>query len=316
VPWTIKAAEAGKTIWFNPNFTFSAPFNIWMGLIGATVMVMSTHGAEQLIVQRVLACGNVSDGRKALALSAALVFPLFLSFLMVGVMLWVFYKGTGHPLQIPLPEARPGIKSIDFIFPIFMMTEVPHILKGFLIVAILSAAMSSISSAITSLASVSTMDFIKQMVKGRDEEYFLQFSKYSTVFWAGMLVLTAWLTREVTFVLNAAFSLRGLTAGALLGGLILALFWRRVGPRAAMAGMIASVVVMNFIYWPPTLELTRGWWISVFGATPDGKPLEVFWPWFTLIGTLVTLGVAAAMKTLWPQPILPPTKPAAEARVH
>jgi SSS family solute:Na+ symporter len=310
------AGDAGKLAWLNTNFTFSAPINIWMGVIGGTVMVLSTHGAEQLIVQRVLACKNVADGRKALALSAVLIFPLFLIFLLVGVMLWVFYTGTNHPFQIPLPEGRPGIKSIDFIFPIFMMTEVPHILKGFLIVAILSAAMSSISSAITSLASVSTMDFIKQMVKGRDEEYFLQFSKYSTVFWAGMLVLTAWLTREVTFVLNAAFSLRGLTAGALLGGLILALFWRRVGARAAMAGMIASVIVMNFIYWPPTLELTRAWWISVFGATADGKPIEVFWPWFTLIGTLVTLSVAALMKTLWPQPILPPTKPVAEASVH
>ena len=60
--------------------------------------------------------------------------------LLVGVMLWVFYQA--HPFQIPLPEGRPGIKSFDFIFPIFMITEVPHILKGFLIVAILSAAMS------------------------------------------------------------------------------------------------------------------------------------------------------------------------------
>src|SRR5262245_8791363 len=266
------AAQAGKLTWLNTNFSVVAPFHIWMGVLGGTVMVLSTHGAEQLIVQRVLACGSVADGRKALCLSAVLIFPLFLIFLLVGVMLWVFYQS--HPFQIPLPEGRPGIKSFDFIFPIFMMTEVPHVLKGFLIVAILSAAMSSISSAITSLASVSTMDFVKQMAKRRDEEYFLRFSKYSTVFWAGMLVLTAWLSREVTFVLNAAFSLRGLTSGALLGGLILALFWRRVGARAAMAGMIASVVVMNFIYWPPTLEFTRGWWISVFGATTDGKPLE------------------------------------------
>src|SRR6185436_7353113 len=169
------AGAAGKTAWLNTHFTFSAPFNIWMGIIGATVMVMSTHGAEQLIVQRVLACGTVSEGRKALCLSAVLVFPLFLIFLLVGVMLWVFYRGTGHPLQIPLPEARPGIASNDFIFPIFMMTEVPHILKGCLIVAILSAAMSSISSAITALASVSTMDFVKQIMRDRDEEYFLRF---------------------------------------------------------------------------------------------------------------------------------------------
>ena len=291
-----KAAEAGKTEWLNTKFTFSAPFNIWMGLIGATVMVMSTHGAEQLIVQRVLACGTVSEGRKALCLSAVLVFPLFLIFLLVGVMLWVFYKGTGHVMQIPLPDARPGIKSNDFVFPIFMVTEVPHILKGFLIVAILSAAMSSISSAITSLASVSTMDFVKQIVKGRDEEYFLRFSKYSTIFWAAMLVLTAFLTRQVTFVLNAAFSLRGLTAGALLGSLIVALFWRRLGARATMAGMITSVVVMCLIYWPANIPATRDWWISTFGG-------EVFWPWFTLIGTATTLLVAWLVSLVWrPRP--------------
>ena len=294
------AGDAGKLVWLNTSFTFSAPFNLWMGIIGGTVMVLSTHGAEQLIVQRVLACRNVADGRKALALSAVLIFPLFLIFLLVGVLLWVFYTGTGHPFQIALPEARPGIKSNDFIFPIFMMTEVPHILKGFLIVAILSAAMSSISSAITSLASVSTMDFVKQIVKGRDEDYFLKFSKVSTVFWAAVLVGTAWLTREVTFVLNAAFSLRGLTAGALLGSLIIALFWKRLGARATMVGMTTSLVVMNFIYWPANLPATKAWWTTTFGA-------EVFWPWFTLIGTLVTLGVAWTVKTFWPEPALRPS---------
>ena len=298
------AGEAGKLAWLNTHFTFSAPFNIWMGVIGGTVMVLSTHGAEQLIVQRVLACRDVADGRKALALSAVLIFPLFLIFLFVGVLLWVFYTGTGHPFQIPLPEARPGIKSNDFIFPIFMMTEVPHILKGFLIVAILSAAMSSISSAITSLASVSTMDFVKQIVKGRDENYFLKFSKYSTVFWATVLVGTAWLTREVTFVLNAAFSLRGLTAGALLGSLIIALFWKRLGARATMVGMTASLVVMNIIYWPANIPALKPWWTATFGG-------EVFWPWFTLIGTLVTLGVAWAVRSAWPETApRPPTTPA------
>lgn len=287
-----KAGEAGKLVWLNTDFKFSAPFNIWMGVIGGTVMVMSTHGAEQLIVQRVLACRNVTDGRKALALSAVLIFPLFLIFLLVGVMLWVFYQT--HPFQIPLPEARPGIKSNDFIFPIFMMTEVPHVLKGFLIVAILSAAMSSISSAITSLASVSTMDFVRQMVKGRDEDYFLRFSKYSTVFWAAVLVFVAWLAREVQFVLNAAFSLRGLTSGALLGGLLLALFRRQVGARAVMVGMTTSLLVMNFIYWPANISLTKDWWMKTFGG-------EVFWPWFTLIGTCVTLSVAFATRALFPE---------------
>ena len=286
------AAAAGKLQWLNPQFSFSAPFNLWMGLLGGTLIVLSSHGAEQLIVQRVLACGSVAEGRKALALSAGLILPLFLLFLLVGVLLWVFYQG--HPFQIPLPESRPGLKSFDFVFPIFILTEVPHLLRGFLIVAILAAAMSSISSALTALASVSTMDFVKPLAPGRTEASLLRFSRYSTVFWAGMLVLTAWLTREVTFVLNAAFSLRGLASGALLGGLLLALFGRRVGARAAMAGMTVSLLVMNLLYWPPNIPALQDWWTRTFGG-------EIFWPWFTLIGTSVTLGVAWLAGAVWPE---------------
>ncbi len=291
-----KAGDAGKLVWLNTDFTFSAPFNLWMGIIGGTVMVMSSHGADQLIVQRVLASKDVSEGRKSLIFSAVLIFPLFLVFLLVGVMLWVFYES--HPFQVPLPERKPGIGSNDFIFPIFIVTEAPPVMKGFLIVAILAAAMSSISSAISALASVSTMDFLKRALPGRDEAFFLRFSKYSTVFWSAVLIFVAWLTREVEFVLNAAFSLRGLTSGALLGGLILALFWRQVGVRAAVGGMIASVLTMNLIYWPPKIPGLAQTWQRIFGG-------EVFWPWFTLIGTVVTLGVAALLAKLWPTPSRP-----------
>jgi len=162
--------------------------------------------------------------------------------------------------------------------------------------------MSSISSALTSLASVSTMDFVKQIVKGRDEEFFLKFSRYSTVFWAAALVGVAWLTREVPFVLNAAFSLRGLTAGALLGSLFIAVFWKRLGAIAVMSGMTASLVVMNLLYWPAQLQATKGWWMNTFGG-------EVFWPWFTLIGTAVNLAVAFGVRAVFP----PKSEPARTA---
>jgi SSS family transporter len=274
------ASEAGKLHWLNAipppgvsftKFLLSSPINIWMGIIGGTVMVMSSHGAEQLIVQRVLACKSVADGRKALALSAIVIFPLFLIFLLVGALLWVFYQT--HPFQIPLPEPRPGIKASDFVFPIFMMTEVPHILKGFLIVAILSAAMSSVSSALTSLASVSTMDFVKHLLPQRSESFFLRFSKISTVVWAVALIFIAYLSRRVDFVLNAAFSLRGLTSGALLGGLALAVFWKTGRTVSVISAMFASLAVMTAVQ---TLPLG----------------IEIFWPWYALIGLLVMLSTA------------------------
>ena len=261
-----QAAAGGKLHWRNgippegvpwKKFLLGSPFNIWMGVIGGTVMVMSTHGAEQLIVQRVLACRNVADGRKALVLSAVCDLSVVPDFpargrVAVGVL-------PGHPFQIPLPEVKrvpASARTISF-FPIFMMTEVPHVLKGFLIVAILSAAMSSVSSALTSLASVSTMDFVRHGLRERSEEFYLRFSKYSTVFWAVALVLVAYLSREVTFVLNAAFSLRGLTGGALLGGLLLAVFWKKGRGTPLVAGMLTALVFIFVLLMPPKWDATN-----------------------------------------------------------
>ena len=272
------AGDAGKLQWFNPKFTLGAPFNIWMGLIGGTVMVMSSHGAEQLIVQRVLACKTVGDGRRALILSAALVFPLFLIFLLVGAFLWVYYQV--QPMAIPLPEAQPGIQANDFVYPIFMLTEVPHVLRGFLIVALLAAAMSSVSSALNALASVSTMDFLKAALPGRSESAYLKFSKVSTLVWAALLILVAYLSRNVVFVLDAAFSLRGLTSGALLGAVLMAVVLRHGSPRPIVIGMLTALAAMILVK----------------------TQTAVFWPWYTLIGSSICLAVTLAFRRWWPQP--------------
>jgi hypothetical protein len=76
-----------------------------------------------------------------------------------------------------------------------------------------------------------------------------------------------------------------------------------------MVGMVASLVVMNLIYWPPNVPATKDWWLRTFGG-------EVFWPWFTLIGTIVTLTVAWLVRTLWPEALAPVPRPKAEASVH
>jgi len=280
-----RAAHDGKLVWLNTKFSWALAsdggFNLWMGIIGGTVMVMSSHGAEQLIVQRVLACKTVADGRKALVLSAVIILPLFLVFLLVGAMLWVYYRQL--PMAIPIPEPRPGVKPNDYVYPIFMLTAVPNILKGFLIVAILSAAMSSASSALTSLASVSTMDFLKgHGGKAHAEEFYLRFSRYSTAWWGLLLSLVAFAaSQRVNFVLNAAFSLRGLTSGALLGGLLLAVVWKKGRALPVVFGMVTSLAVMTCI---------TAFWKTLIG-----------WPWYTLIGTAVTALVALLARELLPK---------------
>jgi Na+/proline symporter len=188
-------------------------------------------------------------------------------------MLWAYYQKFS--LAIDVPEVRPGsgILANDYIFPIFMLTAVPHILKGLLIVAILAAAMSSVSSALTSLASVSTMDFARRLLPDKSDGFFLRLSKVSTVLWGAVLIVVASASRARPFVVETAFSLRGLTSGALLGGLLLALWWKRGGSAPVIVGMLCSLGVMT--------------WISSQSAK-----FAIYFPWYTMIGCAVTILVA------------------------
>jgi len=264
-----QAGDSGRLNWLNTRFAWSGPINLWMGVIGGAIFGMATHGADQLIVQRVLTCGSVKDGRKALILSSLIIVPLFLTFLLVGAWLWVYYQH--HEMVIGMPEASRGFKQHIYVFPIFILSVIPAGVKGLLIVGILAAAMSSVSSALSALASVSTMDLLKRLDrKERSESEYLRFSKQSTLFWAGMLILVAYLTREVQSVLDTAFALHGLTTGAMLGAMLLALCWKTGQSAPVVFGMVVSLAVMIGI----KLETSVGW------------------PWYTMIGATIACGTA------------------------
>lgn len=270
-----QAGASGRLEWFNGEFSFTPPYNIWMGVLGGAIFGMSTHGVDQLIVQRVLTCGTVAEGRKALILSAVIILPLFLIFLLIGALLWVYFQHCA--MLIEMPEASRGFAKHIYVFPIFILSVMPPVVKGLLVVGILAAAMSSVSSALSALASVSTMDIVKELDrKERDESAYLTFSKRSTVFWAGILVLVAFLTREEQSLLDTAFALHGLTTGGMLGAMLLAMWWGRGRSAPVVAGIGVSMLVM----------------IAVELWTP------IAWPWYTAIGAAVTFVVAFAIRAV------------------
>jgi SSS family solute:Na+ symporter len=140
---------------------------------------------------------------------------------------------------------------------------------------------------------------VKHLLPNRSERFFLRFSKISTIAWAVALIFVAYLSRKVDFVLNAAFALRGLTSGALLGGLILAVFWKRGRAVSVIVGMFASLVVLSRIQNLPRMEWTERFWKQTIGT-------EIYWPWYTLIGVLVTVSVAWLVNLLVASKLPPP----------
>ena len=268
----LKANGAEKLNWFNGGFAWSMPYNIWMGVIGATFQVMSSHGVDQLNVQRVLSCKSISEGRKALTLSAVLIFPMFLLFLFVGAMLWAYAQVHG----LDLPLNAKGQPKNDYAFPLFILTVMPSGMKGLLVVGICAAAMSSVSSALSALASVSTMDLLKEIKGDHPEDWYLRFSKRSTLVWGLILIGVAYGCIGHDKVITVAFSLAGLTSGAMLGGLFLVLWWKRGGSVPVVTGMFASLVGMT--------------WIKL--------NTSIAWPWYTMIGCAICLLIAFAARGL------------------
>src|SRR5437667_501527 len=85
-----EAAAAGKFQMFSFSFDLSVPFTFWAGLIGGTFLTMASHGTDQLLVQRLLACRNTRDAQKAIVLSGLVVLAQFALFLLIGIMLYAY----------------------------------------------------------------------------------------------------------------------------------------------------------------------------------------------------------------------------------
>ncbi len=66
---------------------FSQPYTLLSGLIGGAFLSMSSHGTDQLIVQRLLAAKNLAESKKAIITTGVIIIFQFALFLIVGVLL-------------------------------------------------------------------------------------------------------------------------------------------------------------------------------------------------------------------------------------
>src|SRR6476620_9204628 len=271
------AGAAGKLqvvawtpFWSDPN-TMAA------GIIGGAFLSMASHGADQLIVQRLLSARSLNESRAAVIGSGVAVIFQFTLFLLLGIGLWVFYGG------------RTTFNTPDAIFPTFIVDQMPHGLVGLLLAAILAATMSTHSGAINSLAAASTHDIYLPLT-GRDpnDARTLRVGRIFALIWGIVLTGGALLfpKNQQTPVVVIALSIASFTYGGLLGGFFLAIFWRRARQRDAILGMSIGIAVMGVIVFAKQISAAVPAW------APALKPLSMIaYPWYVLIGTTITLTV-------------------------
>ena len=270
------ASAAGKLKIISWYTGFDQPHTMFAGLIGGAFLSMASHGADQLIVQRLLSARSLKGAQAAVIGSGVAVIIQFALFLMLGVGLWAVYAGKAFPIP-------------DAIFPTFIVDQMPHGLVGLLLAAVLAATMSTHSGAINSLAAASTHDIYLPLTgRAHDDPQTLKIGRIFALIWGIALTGGALLFPQnaKTPVVVIALSIASFTYGALLGGFFLAIFWRRAIQRDAILGMSIGILGMAFIVFAKQIGA------AVPALVDTLRPVStIAWPWYVLIGTTITLFV-------------------------
>ncbi len=265
-----KAFESEKYEIFDISFQggikefFSTPYTLIASIMGGAFLSMASHGIDQLVVQRLLATGSLTDSRKALVTTGGIIILQFALFLFLGSLLFVFYGGI---------EMNP-----DEVFPKFIIEEMPTGLSGLIIASLFAAAMSTLSSSITALGSTTMYDFIVPYYKKLSQSNEIVISRLITGAWCILLVGSAILFMQSSqVVVELALSIASFTYGGLLGTFFLGVLFSTPKIEHAIPAFLAGIIVMIFII--------------LFTS--------IAWTWYTLIGTSVTVISGLLLTKVW-----------------
>jgi solute:Na+ symporter, SSS family len=229
-----------------------------------TIIVLAFYGffwylqkyvADQTVVQRYLVARTHREALKGITLGAILCVPVWALFMLVGTMLWSFYRLTGEQLPAYITKA-------DQVFPHFLSTHIPAGLAGLFIAALMAAAMSGLASDLNCLAVVCVEDFYGFFRKGSSDKKRLNIAKI-IVGITGMMAVSSGLLLAKTqgTALSMWFTVSSIASGGLAGMFLLAFLSRRANRQGLYVGIIACV---GFTGWAtltvgstPVLDLGR-----------------------------------------------------------
>jgi SSS family solute:Na+ symporter len=248
------AGHADKFRMFDTSWNLSATYTLWSGVIGGAFLTVASHGTDQLIVQRLLSARNERQAKIALLSSGVAVFIQFTLFLLIGAMLFVFYK--------LFPPATAFTRT-DTIFPMYVVSRLPHGMSGLLISAILAAAMSNLSAALNSLSSTTVVDFYARIFPLSTESHRVHLSRLATIGWGILLFGLALLARHGGKVLEMGLSIASVAYGSLLGVFLLGVLIKRATEAGATIGMLFGFVFNLCLWLFSSLAFT---WYVVLGS--------------------------------------------------
>lgn len=181
-----------------------------------------------------------------------------------------FAKSRADAIAFVRETSNKNFSDVNYVFPTFVLQNLPSGVIGLLIAAIFAAAMSSISAELNSLATATTIDFYRRLIDSdaSDRKYVLV-GRISTFIWGLFACVVAIFASNLGSLIEVVNKFGSFFYGSLLGVFVLAFFVRRANAFGAMFGLVFGILAV---------------WIS-------SRQTNIEFLWFNVIGCFVTVFV-------------------------
>lgn len=196
---------------------------------------------------------------------------------------------------------QSSINDTNYIFPYFILNEIPIGIIGLIVAGIFAAALSSIDSELNSLSTVFIVDWYKRLdPKNRTEAWYLKSSRAVTLFWGLLATVAALVLGETRSIIELVNKVGSYFYGSILGVFILLLWVKRANGFGAMTGLIcgmSSVFIFDRLYDNPETGIYQ--FIMPWNAVPEGFEKTIEYLWLNPLGTGIVVGVGILLSVLW-----------------
>jgi Na+/proline symporter len=154
--------------------------------------------------------------------------------------------------------------DINYVFPTYIVTQMPVGLIGLLMAAIFAAAMSTIAGELSALSTSTVMDFYKRWVRDDgDEPHLLMVSKFAMLFWSLFASVVAIYAVELGSLIEVVNRFGSFFYGSILGVFLLAIGWPRANGTGAFIALIAGMSVVGYVTANTSIAFL---WHNLIGA--------------------------------------------------
>lgn len=267
---------------FAPIFN---PYNAIPAIIGGFFLTMATHGTDHDMVQRLLTCKKSGEGKRSLWMSGFVGLAFTITFIFIGQLLFVYVSRlpAGDPMLLTAQTLKEQGRNGHYLLH-YVINQLPAGLAGLVIASLLAAAMSTLSSAMNAMSATAVTDFYQRYFKTDGTvDHYVKVSRVMTavigtaLIAVALLVLKFYEANPKTDLLSIALGVMTFFYGALLGIFLVAFLTKTRGNT--WSNLIAAVASI----------------VSVIAIQFSG--LGIAWPWYIVIGTLVTVAIAMTGRT-------------------